>query len=186
MRTLTNQEKRTVRLGAIAISIYLALFCGLRVWKYLANRRVEYQRLVTEAKILKRDLQVYQDKALVVQTLMESLHLDPAKLSKASAVAETSAAIQRAAATGGIQLGPIRESAARPSAKELASMQLEGVGPVPAVVTFLHRLEVIGCPLIVDSVQISQDPSKPGMVKINLTIVILDFDQWKNEERPNV
>ena len=84
--------------------------------------------------------------------------------------------------SGGVQLGPIRESAARPSAKELASIQLEGNGPVPALLTFLHRLETLGYPLILDSVQISSDPTRPGMIKLNLTIIILDFEQWKTEE----
>ena len=63
-------------------------------------------------------------------------------------------------------------------------MQFEGVGPVPAIVTFLHRLEVLGYPLVVDAVQINADPSKPGMAKLSLTIVILDFDQWKETEVP--
>jgi hypothetical protein len=101
-------------------------------------------------------------------------------------VAEASAAIQQSALTGQVQLGPIRESPPRPSAKELASMQLEGIGPVPAVMKFLHRLETLGYPLILDSVQINPDATKPGMVKLNLTIVILDFEQWKNEEMRNV
>ena len=63
-------------------------------------------------------------------------------------------------------------------------MQLEGAGPVPAVTAFLHRLDTLGFPLIVDSVQLSPEP-RPGMLKLNLTIIILDFDQWKKEEVPN-
>ena len=51
---------------------------------------------------------------------------------------------------------------------------------------FLHNLQSLGYPLVIDSVQIHGDPSKPGAVKISLTIVILDFDQWKGEERSNV
>jgi hypothetical protein len=47
-------------------------------------------------------------------------------------------------------------------------------------------LETLGYPLILDSVQINPDATKPGMVKLNLTIVILDFEQWKNEEMRNV
>ena len=50
----------------------------------------------------------------------------------------------------------------------------------------LHRLETLGYPLILDSVQISSDPTKPGMIKLNLTIIILDFEQWKKEEPRNV
>jgi len=184
MRTLTDHEKRTIRFAVVGISIYLVLFGGLRCWKYLENKRADYQRLVQEATGLRQEVRPYEDKVLLVKKLMESLRIDPAKLSRASVVGAASDAIQKAAATGGLKLGPIRESPARASTKELASMQLEGSGPVPAVTTFLHRLENLGYPMIVDSVQLSPEP-RPGMLKLNLTIIILDFDQWKKEEVPN-
>jgi len=184
MRTLTDHEKRTIRFAVVGISIYLVLFGGLRCWKYLENKRADYQRLVKEATGLRQEVRPYEDKVLLVKKLMESLRIDPAKLSRASVVGAASDAIQKAAATGGLKLGPIRESPARASTKELASMQLEGSGPVPAVTTFLHRLENLGYPMIVDSVQLSPEP-RPGMLKLNLTIIILDFDQWKKEEVPN-
>ena len=184
MRTLTGHEKRTIRFAVVGISIYLVPFGGLRCWKYLENKRSDYQRLVQEATGLRQEVRPYEDKVLLVKKLMESLRIDPAKLSRASVVGAASDAIQKAAATGGLKLGPIRESPARASTKELASMQLEGSGPVPAVTTFLHRLENLGYPMIVDSVQLSPEP-RPGMLKLNLTIIILDFDQWKKEEVPN-
>jgi hypothetical protein len=46
-------------------------------------------------------------------------------------------------------------------------------------------LERAGSPLIIDSVRISSDPRRPGNVKVSLTIVVLDFDQWKEEGQPN-
>jgi hypothetical protein len=116
---------------------------------------------------------------------MEKFHLDPAKLSKASVVAGASDAIQKAAASGGVQLGPIRESHGRSSAKELASMQLEGNGALPKVMALLHQLESLGYPVIVDSVQITPNAMKPGMVKVTLTILIMDFEAWKIKESPN-
>ena len=185
MRTLTDHEKRTIRYAAVGISIYLVLFGGLRCWKFLEKKRADYQRLVKQASGLKQEVQNYETKALLAGKLMESLRVDPAKLSRASVVGATSSAIQKAAAAGGLRLGPIRESPARPSTKELATMQLEGAGPVPAVTTFLHRLDTLGYPVIVDSVQLSPEPSRPGMLKLSLTIIILDFDQWKREEVPN-
>jgi hypothetical protein len=57
-------------------------------------------------------------------------------------------------------------------------MQLEGSGPVPAVIAFLSRLESVGFPLVIDSVQLTPD-MRPGQMKLSLTLVILDFDQWK-------
>jgi len=185
MRTLTDHERRTVRIGATALAIYLVLFLGLRVWKQLETRRSDYQKLVKDAQSLREEFRPYESRTLLVEKLRETFRMVPLKLATATLVAEASAAIQKAAVSGGVQLGPIRESAARPSAKELASMQLEGIGPVPALLTFLHRLETLGYPLILDSVQISSDPTKPGMIKLNLTIIILDFEQWKSEETRN-
>jgi hypothetical protein len=188
MRALSDHEKRTIRYAVVGISIYLVLFGGLRGWKYLEKKRADYQHLVKEASGLRQEVQPYETKVLLVKKLMENTHIDPAKLSRATVVGSASSAIQKAAATGGLGLGPIRESSARASTKELASMQLEGAGPVQAVTTFLHRLDTLGFPLIVDSVQLSPQPTRPGMpamLKLNLTIIILDFDQWKKEEVAN-
>src|SRR5437660_1423500 len=147
MRTLTKQEKRTVRLGAAVVVIYFAIFGGLRGWTFFSQRRADYEQMVKEAQSLKQEVRTYEDKVAVIKKLMESFKLDPAKLSRASVVAQTSAAIQKTATGGGMQVGPVRESPARPSSKELAAMQLEGSGPVPAVMGFLHRLESVGYPL---------------------------------------
>ena len=150
---------------------------------------------------------------------MENFHLDPAKLTNRTVVAEASAAIQKAAMTSGVMVGAVREEYARGSTKELAIIKLEGNGPVPAMMAFLYRLESLGYPLIVDSVQIGSETGRPGgpmgpggpmvatgptgpsgpmaameamprmgppgMLKLSLTIVILNFEQWKNEEMPN-
>jgi|SRR6185312_14188100 len=181
MRPLTQQEKRTVRWAAIGIGIYLFLFCGFEMWKSLEKRRVEYRQLVTDANDLRVQLQSYQDKALVVKRMMDDFHLDPAKLSPETIVAEASSAIQKAAASSGIQVGPVRETAARGTGDEMASMQFEGSGPVPAITGLLNRLQTLGYPLVIDSVQITPD-NRPGNVKLSLTIVILNFEKWKNPE----
>ena len=185
MRTLTDQEKRTIRFASIGIGIYLALFCGLKVWKFFEKQRTDYLRLVKQAQDLKIEVKRYEGKIAVTSSLMEKFHLDPAKLTRATVVAEASAAIQKAAKDGGFQLGSIRESPARPSSKELASIQIEGGGPVPATMGLLNRLETCGYPLIIDSAQISSDPMKPGQSKLNLTIIILDFDQLKKTGVPH-
>jgi hypothetical protein len=184
MPALNQREKRTVRIAAIGLSIYLVVFFGLSGWKKLEASRAQYQQMQAEALRLKREILPYENRVLLTQKLKENFRMDPQKLSKSTLVAEASAAIQKAASTGGIQLGPIRESAARPSAKELASMQLDGVGPVPAVMGLLHRIETLGYPLIVDSVQLNLDPAKQGTVKLHMIIVILDYEQWKKEEAP--
>jgi len=185
MAKLNPQEKRTVRIAVAVLLIFFVGLGGTRAWKFLNVRRTDYNKLVLEAKNLRQELRPYETKAQLTTKLMEGFQMDPAKLTKATVVAEASAAIQKAAMAGGIQLGPIRESPARTAARELTSMQLDGTGQVQAIMTFLNRFESLGYPLILDSVQISIDPQKPNMVKLHLNIVILDFEQWKAEERPN-
>ncbi len=185
MRTLTQREKRTVRLGAIALGIYLVLLGGLQAWNYLAKKQAEYRQLLTQAQDLRRKVELYQGKVQHIQKLMDGFRMDPAKLDRASVIAKASAAIQSAALGGGVQVGPVRESPARPSSKELGSIQLEAAGPVPALLKFVQQTHSLGYPLIIDSLQVGSEPSRPGQGKLNLTIIILDFDQWK-QEQPHV
>jgi hypothetical protein len=101
-------------------------------------------------------------------------------------VAEASAAIQQAARAEKVVVGPIREMAGRPSAKEAGAIQFEGNGPIAAVLGLLHDLDHIGFPIIIDTIQITSDPRMPNGLKMSLTIVVLDFDAWKpKEEKPH-
>lgn len=184
MRTLNPQEKRTIRFAGIGIAIYLALFGGYKVWNFFERQRADYRTLVTEAEKLKLEVKRYEGKIAVTQKLMESFRMDPAKLSRTTVVAEASAAIQKAAKDGGFQLGPVRESQARPGSKELSTIQIEGSGPVQATMGLLNRLETCGYPLVIDAAQITADPQKPGAIKLNLTIIILDFEPLKKTEAP--
>jgi hypothetical protein len=113
--------------------------------------------------------------------MMEEFHLDPAKLSRETIVGEASSAIQKAAMGSGVAVGTVRESASRGSSDELATMQFEGSGPVAAVTGLLNRMQSLGYPLMIDSVQFTAD-NRPGMIKVSLTIIILNFEKWKNPE----
>jgi hypothetical protein len=181
MRTLTDQEKRTIRFATIGIGIYLLLFCGFKMWSVLHKQRVEYLKLVADAKELRLKVQTYQSRADSLKRMMEDFHLDPAKLSRETIVGEASSAIQKAATGSGIQVGAVRESASRGSGDEIAIMQFDGSGPVAAVTGLLNRMQSLGYPLMIDSVQITPD-NRPGMLKLNLTIVILNFEKWTNPE----
>jgi hypothetical protein len=182
MRPLNPHEQRTVRFASIGIAIYLALFAVWQMAKYSGQKRAEYRTLLMEADLLKAQVTKYEGRVQIVSKLMQSFHLDPAKLNRATVVNEASAAIQKAALGGGIQLGPMRESAARPSSKEMVSIQLEGVGPIPAVTAFLCRLETIGFPLVIESVQLSSEANRSGPIKLTLVISIPDFELWKETE----
>jgi hypothetical protein len=182
MRTITQREKRTIRFGATALAAYLVIFGGVQVWKGLSKRHADYQQLLTDSQNLRRKVQLYQSKVKHIEKLMEGSHLDPAKLTRPLVLAQASAALQKAAVGGGVAIGPVRESPARPDTKELGSIQLEAAGPAPALLKFVQETHALGYPLIIDSMQIGSEPSRPGQVKLNLTIVVLDFDQWQQEK----
>ena len=187
MRPLSDRERRLVRFGGIGLAVYLVLFFGLQAWNYGQRRRAGYERLVREAAALNDKLTVYDDKVAVSKKLMEQFRMDPAKLSRTTLVAQASAAIQQAAMQGGVMIGPVRETPSHSgTGKELSTIQLEANGPAPGILKFLQNLGTLGFPLLTDSIQMTLPPMGMGPVKVNLTIVILDFEQWKpGEGRPD-
>jgi len=56
MRTLTQQEKRTIRIAAAVLGIFALLYGGLNCWKLFQARRSAYALLVREARDLKKEL----------------------------------------------------------------------------------------------------------------------------------
>jgi hypothetical protein len=175
---MTTQEKRTLKWGSILLALYLVVFLLTRNGKGNGSTS-EYERFAGSETSFMQEVRKLETKELQLEKLNQTFKMDPARFSKTTVVADASAAIQNAATGGGITIGPIRESAARSSAREITSMQIEGVGPVPAAMKFLHQINGLGYPLLIDSLQINPDNSQPGNIKINLTIVILDYEQWK-------
>jgi hypothetical protein len=184
MLTLSSSEKRTVRLAAIVLGAAFIVLAGQRVWKFFAQQRAAYTNLLAEVKERRAELKPYPGRVQDIQSMMEKFHMDPNTLSRTSVVAEASAAVLKAATAGQVQLGPIRETAARSTGKEIATMQLDCTGKIASVLAFLHKFESIGYPIIVDSVVLTAEPMKPGMLKAHLALVILDFEQWKGEGQP--
>lgn len=182
---LTDRDKRTLRIAAVVIAVYLALFYGLGLVKKLELKRSAYQQLVRDATALEEEIRPYENRVLLLEKLRERFQIDFSQTNRSSLVGEASAAIQNAAKSSGIKLGPIRESPGSASSRELASMQLEGVGPVDAVIQLLWHVQTLGFPLMIDSVQVHPEPTKPGSVKLTLQLVLLNFEQWK-EKRRNV
>ena len=113
MRTLSNREKVMVWICAVGVPLYLIFFFTFGGPKKSASGQGDYAELLQKAEKLKTELKPYQARAAEVATLMEKYQMDPSKLSKSSVVGQASAAIQKAATSGGMQLGPIRESAGR-------------------------------------------------------------------------
>jgi hypothetical protein len=181
-RQLTPKEKRTIRIAAVCVAIYLLLFYGPGVKNYFSDRREAYEKLVQQARDLRAVIKPYEEKVATATNLMDRFRMDPAKLKRSSVMAEASAAIQQAAAAEGVGVGPIRETAGRPSAREAGSIQFEGTGQIAAVMDLLHALDRIGFPVIIDSLRFTSAPGMPNGIKVNLTIVVLDFDAWKHKE----
>jgi hypothetical protein len=185
MPQLTDRDKKILRLAISGIAVYLVLFFGWRGWKTMEGRRAEHQKLVARARAAENELQPYENKVLLFEKLRDATRLDPRKLSNDSLAADASAAIQKAAREGGFKLGPIRENAGRSTGRELSSIQIEGMGPVTNALALVHRIQTLGYPLLIDALQLTPQPQPPGMVKMSVTIVILNFDQWKKGVGPN-
>ena len=181
-RALTASEKRTVRIAAIGLACYLVLFYGLAVRDALVKRRADYEKLVLQAKQLRDVIQPYQDKIAATTNLMDRFQMDPAKLKHSTLMTEASAAIQRVAASSGVGIGAVKEAPGHGAAKEAGSIQFEVTAPIPSVLALLHNLSRSGFPVVIDTMQMTSDARMPNAVKVNLTIVILEFDAWKPKE----
>lgn len=185
MRTLTPQEKRTIRLATIGLSLYLTLFYAPRLWKQIASGTSQQQALNLEIQSFKHELPPYENRLLRLEKLRNDIQLKPSPPTTPELIAETSAAIQNSAMTSGIKLGPLRETGSRPSAMELASIRLEALGPVPNLLQWIAQLELLGLPILIDSIQIDADPRQPNMLKASLSLLILDPQQWNKEDTRN-
>ncbi|HEY3864431.1 MAG TPA: hypothetical protein VGO59_21365 [Verrucomicrobiae bacterium] len=178
-RQLATKEKRTIRVAAVCVAIYLVLFYGPAVLGYFTGKRDAYDKLMQQARDLRAVIKPYEEKTETATNLMDRFRLDPAKLKRLTVMAEASDAIQKAAMSEGVGVGPIRETPGRASAKEAGSMQFDGTGQIPSVMAFLHHLECVGFPVVIDSAQFTP---MGNMLKVSLTIVVLDFDGWKPKE----
>lgn len=183
--TLTARDRRTLRLAGMGLGAYLLFFCGWTTVNFLGQRRTAYRQLQREAADEKTRLELYDSRVVRLHRLMDAAQMDPAQLSKPRLVARASAAIQQAAMQGGLQMGPIRETMSRGTERELGSIQLEAAGQVTSLTTFLHRLGTLGFPIILDTVQFSSDSMRPGMIKISIALILLDYEQWDAREVPN-
>ena len=179
MKPLTEREQRTVRLGGIGLAVYLLLFFGFKAAHGLGALRVDYDRQLRTAHNLKSEVRTYETRVARLKRLMERLHLDPGTLTPQTVVSKTTAALQTAAMGGGLQLGPIRESLVRGTEQEMGSIQFDATGQPQAVTKFLAGLNQLGVPIVVESVQLTSEPRGPGMIKMHLNLIILDFEQWK-------
>src|SRR5215831_13879806 len=100
MRALNPSEKRTIFVGGLIVVLYFSIFGLPKSWKSLNPGRADYEQLRESAEKLKQEIDVYTNRVLRAQKVMEGFQMDPAKLYRTSVVAQASAAIQKAAAGG--------------------------------------------------------------------------------------
>jgi hypothetical protein len=186
-RPLTAREKRTVRIGAIAVAAYLLLFYGSKGWRWLEGKRAECAAVALEAEQLKLEILREQSKARRLKALKESWRIRLDGLREETVVGEARGAIQGAAQAAGFQIASSRESPGRGGGKDLATFQLEGQGPPGAALLFIHKLRTIGYPIAIDRLQVQASGGKePGPVRMSLTAVVLGFREWKAPEGSGV
>lgn len=176
---MTERDQKTIRIGAIVVVVYLACFFGFKTLKRGQGARESYEQLARRAEKLEKEIRAQETEVLLFEKLSEQFRLDPRKLKNETLAADASAAIQKAAQQGGIQLGPIRETPGREKSRELSTIQFEGTGAPGATLTLLHNLRGLGFPILIDNVQFSPAQNRPGQVKLNLTLIILNYQQWK-------
>ena len=179
---LTDRDRRTIRLASIGLGLYLLAFFGFKILLFLGERRATYTRLRQEATALRQRFDLYQSRAVRLERLMVSFQMDPARLNSTTLVADASAALQQTATQGGLQVGPVRETLSLSSEREMGPIQLEASGQVPQLMTFLHQLRGLGYPLVIDSLQISPEQRRPGFLKINLGLILLNYQRWNEKE----
>lgn len=184
MKELTPSERRTVRIGSIGLGLYLVLFVGLKWFQAAESLRKEHAALRLKAAALRADVERYHLRTERLGRLMERLQVDPGTLTTNTVVGEASAALQRAAQAQGLQVSSVRETVNRSNERELGSIQFDASGPAPSVVGFLARIQSLGIPVLVESVQCTGNPRGPGQLKMLLNVVVLDFAQWKSREVP--
>jgi hypothetical protein len=181
---MTERDQKTIRIAGIFLVIYLICFFGYKSLKGGESGGEDYATLVKRAQALQEEVREQENKVLLFEKLSAASKLDPRKIKKETLVADASAAIQSAAQSGGIQMGPVRETPGRSSnSRELSTFQIEGTGPVPAAMGLLYKLQTLGFPLLIESVQFSPAQNRPGQLKVNLTVILLNYDQFK--EGPN-
>ncbi len=186
MRALNPREKRTLRIAAAFLAVYLAGFFGLKGLKLLEGERAEYEQLRSRAAVLAGEIATEKAKARKLERLKSLWKFDVAALRRESVVGDASSAIQKAAQSSGIELGSLKEAAGRSSTQELAAIVLDGKGTTAAAMQFLHSLGSLGFPLLVERLEAKTGGMKPGQVQFSLSISILDFTAWKGEEKTGV
>ncbi|MBN2490883.1 MAG: hypothetical protein JXQ29_08545 [Planctomycetes bacterium] len=180
MRELTPRERRTIRLALLGLGAYLILFAGFKTASWLEGKRAVRAELQHELAAVRAAQLAEENKRLRLQALRSRWRLDPARTAEPTVVGDARQAIEAEARACQIGLGFSRESPGRRRAHELAVFQVNGSAAGTALARFLHRVQHLGYPVVLDSIEIKAAP-KPGAVTFSFAIALLDHGAWLAE-----
>ena len=179
MRALNEREKRTIRIGAIALATYLLVFGGLKMWRWLEARRSAYGELELELSRLENERLRMETRQVRLGKLEKQFALDLVAWNPQTIVHEVRAGIDALAKKRKVALPPIRETNGLRQSGEFRKFLVKGSGTTVAVAQFVDELSGIGFPLVVNSFRLDKNGTKPGQVKFDLDVAILDYGSYQ-------
>jgi hypothetical protein len=171
---LSPRDKRTLRLAALGLAVYLVAFYGFQGLRFLEGLRRSDDELRAQLRVLELDRRRAATRRVQVEKLRRALHVEIERLEPESVVAGALAAIQRSAQAHAVDVESSREvSAGGPSATSRARLEIHGAGLASAVLRFVAELDTLGYPLAADHMTLTASASKPGGVEMSLHVVVL-------------
>ena len=182
MRSLTDREKRTLRLAGILVAAYLVLFYGVKFFGYLESRRTAYDEAYLQAQTLQVERLREIQKRKRLEKLKAEWNIDFEKLGKKTVVGDARMALEATARACGVRLGFSKESPGRVRSGELTVFQVQGSGKTRNVARFLHSLKTrLGYPMVVDRIHLKAQ-KRPGLASFTFTTTLLGYSTWKSKE----
>ena len=183
MRSLSDREKRTIRIAGILLGSYLVVFVCLKVIGYLEGHRDAYTEARLEARSLHQKMLHEAAKRKRFTKLKAEWNIDFPKLMEKTVVGDARMAIEQTARTCGVGLGFSKETPGRSRVRELAVFKMQGSGKALNVAKFLHCLKTrLGYPLVVDNIHLKAQ-ARPGMVSFTFSAALLNYRTWKSPEK---
>jgi len=181
LKSLSDREKRTIRIAGIALGAYLVLFTAHKVHSALEGERRAYDTLRQEADTLRIRLLKETRKRARLQGLRDHWKLGVDRLALDTVVGDARVAIEKAARACRVGLGFAREAPGRARAHVLAVFQLSGSGKTDAVAKFFDQISRTGYPVLLDTIHLKAMKA-PEMVTFSFSVSLVDYVNWTAPE----
>jgi hypothetical protein len=183
---LTPRDRRAVLLGSIALAAILVVRFAVvpwwDSWRQARDRTEACRAQLTRLGVDLSKLASYQDTAV---KLYGPSVLEPLKPSEAARIAFTKT-VQDVLRAGGINFESITPQPSRdvpdlPDDVELLPLQVKGKCEVAQLAKCLAGMPKATMPVIVDRIQVTNSPTKPGQLEV--TMVLATLAQRERNER---